>query len=122
MIWGANSAGIRDEIAREAKLQALWDKEKPKESDYLLEALDSRNGTLAGCCGFAKTGNRSFIPESVKAVGDWLVVADDHNRVFLLYSISTGEQLARWFGYRPEISRNGQRLCLANGRGHLPRL
>ena len=117
LIWGANSAGIRDEIAREAKLQALWDKEKPKESDYLLEALDSRNGTLAGAA-VLRTGNRSFIPESVKAVGDWLVVEDNHNRV-LLYSISTGEQLARWFGYRPEISRNGQRLCLANGRGHL---
>jgi hypothetical protein len=27
--------------------------------------------------------------------------------------------MARWFGYRPQISRNGQRLCLANGRGHL---
>jgi FMN phosphatase YigB (HAD superfamily) len=27
--------------------------------------------------------------------------------------------MARWFGYRPQISRNGQRLCIANGRGHL---
>jgi len=37
----------------------------------------------------------------------------------LLYSISTGQEKARWFGYRPEVSRNGQRLCLVNGRGHL---
>ena len=60
------------------------------------------------------------LPESVRrrAVGNWLVVEDNHNRV-LLCSISTGEQLVRWFGYRPETSRNGQRLCLANGRGHL---
>jgi WD40 repeat protein len=117
LIWAASSGGIRDELAREAKLQALWEKQKPKEGDYLLEALNSRNGTLAGAA-VLHTGNRSYIPESVNAVGDWLVVEDNQNRV-LLYSISTGEQLVRWFGYHPEISRNGQRLCLANGRGHL---
>ena len=48
-----------------------------------------------------------------------LVVAGRPQPCVLLYSISTGEQLARWFGYRPEVSSNGQRLCLANGRGHL---
>jgi Tol biopolymer transport system component len=37
----------------------------------------------------------------------------------LLFSISTGEEKARWFGYRPQLSRNGQRLSLSNGRGHL---
>jgi hypothetical protein len=117
LIWTANSGGIRDEIAHDARLEALWDKEKPKEGDYLLEGLDSRSGTLVGAA-VLHTGNRSYLPESVRAVGDWLVVEDNHNRV-LLYSISTGEQLVRWFGNRPEISRNGQRLCLANGRGHL---
>ncbi len=117
LIWSASSGGIRVEIARESRLQALWDKEKPKEGDYLLEALDSRKGALAGAA-VLHTGNRSYVPESVTVVGDWLVVEDNHNRVLLL-SISTGEQMVRWFGYRPEISRNGQRLCLANGRGHL---
>jgi len=117
LLWAASSGGIRDEIAHDAKLQALWDLEKPKEGDYLVEALDSRVGTLAGAA-VLHTGNRSFVPESVTAVADWFVVEDNHNRV-LLYSISTGEQVARWFGYHPEISRNGERLCLANGRGHL---
>ncbi len=116
-IWTAHSDGVRDEVARDPKLQALWDKAKPKESDYFLEALDSRSGALAGGAVLL-TGNRSYIPESVKAVGDWLVVEDNHNRV-LLYSLSTGEQVGRWFGYRPQVSLNGQRLCLANGRGHL---
>lgn len=117
LLWSATSGGVRDEIAREAKLQALWDKEKPKDGDFLVEALDSRGGALAGAA-ILHTGNRSYVPESVKAVGEWLVIEDNHNRV-LLYSMSTGEQLARWFGYRPEISRNGRSLCMANGRGHL---
>jgi WD40 repeat protein len=64
------------------------------------------------------TGKYSFVPEQQAAAGDWVVVTDNRNRV-LLYSISTGEQKAKWFGYDPQISRNGERLCLANGRGRL---
>jgi WD40 repeat protein len=117
LLWTGSSSGVRDEVARESRLQALWDKEKPKDGDYLVEALESRGGALAGAA-VLHTGNRSFVPESLTAVGDWLVVEDNLNRV-LLYSASTGEQVVRWFGYHPEISRNGERLCLANGRGHL---
>jgi WD40 repeat protein len=65
-----------------------------------------------------RTGKLSFQPEHQEAAGDLLVVTDNRNRV-LLYSISAGEQKAKWFGYRPQISRNGDRLCLANGRGKL---
>jgi WD40 repeat protein len=115
--WDAGAAGLHDELARDPKLQALWDKEKPKGGDHLLEILDDRNGKLAGAV-VLHTGDHSYIPETMRAVGDWLVVEDDHNRV-LLYDTSTGEQVARWFGHRPEISRNGQRLCLSNGQGHL---
>jgi hypothetical protein len=116
-LWSAHSDGVREEVAREPKLQALWDRAKPKDGDFLLEALDSRSGSLAGGAVLL-TGNRSYVPETVKAVGDWLVIEDNRNRV-LLYSLSTGEQVARWFGDRPQISRNGERLCLSNGRGHL---
>ena len=116
-LWTAHSDGVRDEVARDPKLQALWNKARPKEGDYLLEALDSRGGSLVGAVVLL-TGNRSYTPENVKSVGDWFVVEDNRNRV-LLYSLCTGEQVARWFGDRPQISRNGQRLCLSNGRGHL---
>lgn len=115
--WSAGSDGVRAEVSRVPVLQALWNKENPKDSDYLLEALDSRKGTAVGGV-VLHTGKWSYIPEAVVAMGDWFVVSDNHNRV-LLYSISTGQEKARWFGYRPEVSRNGQRLCLVNGRGHL---
>lgn len=115
--WPAASDGVRGEVSRLPGLQPLWDKEKPKEGDYLLEALDSRKGTLVGAL-VLHTGKWSYFPESVVAMGDWFVVSDNHNRV-LLYSISSGQERARWFGYRPEVSRNCQRLCLVNGRGHL---
>ena len=116
-VWNARSDGLRDELARDPTLQARWDKENPGDTDFFLEVLDPRNGTLAGGI-VLRTGKYSFQPEHQEAAGDWLVVSDNRNRV-LLYSISTGEQKAKWFGYHPQISRNGERLCLANGRGHL---
>jgi hypothetical protein len=104
-------------LARDAKLQERWNKENPGDADYFMEVLDARDGTVAGGI-VVRTGKDSFLPEHQEALGDWLVVTDNLNRV-LLYSISTGEQKAKWFGYRPQISQNGDRLCLANGRGHL---
>lgn len=116
-VWNANSDGVRNEVARDPRLQALWDKRKPKEGDYLFEVLDSHNGNILGGV-IVLTGKRSFSPEGVEAAGDWLAVGDNVNRV-LLYSISSGEQVARWFGNAPEISPNGMSLSLANGRGHI---
>ena len=117
LVWQANTDGFRDELARDPKLKAVSEKQKLNEGDFLMEVVESRTGTLLGAVAL-RTGKFSFTPQTVKALGDWLVVEDNHNRV-LLYSISSGQQAARWFGYRPQISRNGQRLCLANGRGHL---
>jgi WD40 repeat protein len=117
LVWNAKADGLRDELARDAKLQERWNKENPGEADYFMEVLDARDGTAAGGI-VVHTGKYSFLPEHQEAVGDWLLVTDNLNRA-LLYSISTGEQKAKWFGYRPQISRNGDRLCLANGRGHL---
>src|SRR5207249_11618436 len=103
--------------ARDAKLQERWSKENPGDSDFFMEVLNARDGTVAAGI-VVRTGKYSFHPEYQEAVGDWLVVTDNLNRV-LLYSISTGERKARWFGYNPQISTKGQWLCLANGRGHL---
>ncbi|HEV2196530.1 MAG TPA: M48 family metalloprotease [Candidatus Acidoferrum sp.] len=115
--WNAKADGLRDELGNDAKLQALWKRENPSDADYFLEVLDAHDGTAAGGA-VVRTGKFSFHPEHREAAGDWLVVTDNLNRV-LLYSISTGERKARWFGYNPQISPKGHWLCLANGRGHL---
>jgi WD40 repeat protein len=116
-VWNAKADGLRDEMARDTALQERWNKESPGDTDFFMEVVNARDGTVAGGI-VVRTGKYSFHPEYQVAVGDWLVVTDNLNRV-LLYSISTGEQKAKWFGYRPQISRNGDRLCLSNGRGHL---
>ncbi len=117
LAWNAKADGLRDELAHDAKLQERWSKENPGDTDFFMEVLNARDGTVAGGA-VVRTGKYSFHPEYQMAVGDWLVVTDNLNRV-LLYSVSTGEQKAKWFGYRPQISRNGDRLCLSNGRGRL---
>jgi WD40 repeat protein len=115
--WNATPEVLRYEFERDPKLQARWSKENPGASDYFVEIVNARDGTPAGSI-VVRTGKYSFTPERLDAVGDWLVVTDNRNRV-LLYSISTGEQKAKWFGFRPRISPKGERLCLSNGRGHL---
>ena len=115
--WNARADGLRDELARDARLQALWTRENPGEADYFVEVVDAHDGTAAGGA-VVHTGKFAFRPEQQEAAGDLLLVADNLNRV-LLYSISTGERKAKWFGYNPQISPNGQWLCLSNGRGHL---
>jgi Peptidase family M48 len=115
--WSVGADGLRDEVARNASLQARFSRENPGNTDYFFEVLNTRDGQTAGGV-VLRTGKLSFVPEYTEAVGDWLIVGDNRNRV-LLYSISTGEQKAKWFGYHPEISRNGERLCLLNGRGRL---
>jgi hypothetical protein len=117
LLWNARADGLRDDLARDPKSLERWAKENPGESDFFLEVVNARAGTTAGGV-VVRTGKYSFVPENMEAVGDWLVVTDNHHRV-LLYSIATGELKARWFGYRPQLSQNGERLCLTNGRGRL---
>jgi WD40 repeat protein len=116
-VWNAKADGLRDELARDPKLQANWNKQGPGDTDYFLEVLDARDGTVSGGA-VVRTGKYSFLPESQQSAANWLVVTDNQNRV-LLYSIATGEQKAKWFGSQPQISRNGDRLSLSNGRGRL---
>jgi WD40 repeat protein len=115
--WNARADGLREELARDPNIQNLWNKENPKDTDVFLEVINEKDGSVFGGA-VVRTGKNSFFPEQKNSAGDWLVITDNRNRV-LLYSKSTGQQKAKWFGYRPQISKKGDRLCLANGRGRL---
>jgi len=116
-LWNAKVDGLQEELARDGKLQALWDRERPGEMDFFAEVLNAQDGTAVGGA-VVHTGKYSFLPQSVEAAGDWIMVTDNLNRV-LLYSSSTGERKAKWFGCNPQISSHGEWLCLANGAGRL---
>lgn len=50
------------------------------------------------------------------SVGDWLVMADNSDRI-LLYSVSSGQLKARFFGRAPLLSPNGELLSVTGNRG-----
>jgi hypothetical protein len=117
-VWNAKADCLREGLARDAKLHAQWNKENPGDTDYFLQILNARDGTVAGGI-IVRTGKSSFHLENQEAAGDWLVVTDNRNRV-LLYSISTGEQKAKWFGYRPQISAMATGYAWRTGEGTYP--
>ena len=117
LVWNARADGLPNMVSGDAKIQQLWIREKPGADDYLIAVLNTRDGSSAGGV-VVHTGKYSFTIRQIDATKDWLAVTDNHGRV-LLYSVSTGEQRARWFGNGPRVSGNGSRLCLANGNGRL---
>jgi WD40 repeat protein len=80
----------------------------------IVSARDGKN--LGGV--FLATGKYSFIPEYWSAGGDRLVIWDNQHRV-LLYSVTSGQAIRKWFGDRPRLSDSGNFLAFENGRGHV---
>jgi WD40 repeat protein len=116
-LWPGKSDGMREEMARSRGLVERWKNVSVSDGDVFAEVLNARDGTaLSGVV--IHTGKYSFTPEHADAVGDSLIVTDNRNRV-LVYSLASGEVRQRLFGSQPRLSPDGERLCLANGRGQL---
>lgn len=115
--WSGKTDGAKEEMARNPRLQQNLAKQPLGDTDYFLEVVSAESGEVLGGSA-VRTGKQSFALEHLEAAGDWVVGTDNMNRI-LLFSTATGEEKARWFGYRPRISPNGERLCVMNGRGHL---
>jgi WD40 repeat protein len=116
-LWSGKSDGVREEMASSSKLVERWKNVSLGEGDVFAEILNARDGVALGGV-VIHTGKYSFTPEHADAVGDTLALTDNRNRV-LVYSLITGDVRARLFGSRPKVSGDGERLCLANGRGQL---
>ncbi len=115
--WHVSSNSARTEIKNSPELSQRFAAMKKDDSDYLLEVLDARTGKMTGGV-FVETGKGSFRISDAFAVGSWVVVTDNTNRT-LVYSLSAGEQIGKFFGRRAALSKIGTLLCLENERGHL---
>ncbi len=116
-IWPAISDTAKEEISRDPVLKEKWPPKSLSANDYLVEVLEGMTGKLIGSL-IISTGKGAFRVDHLTSVGDWVVVSDTSNRV-LLYSLSSGETKARFFGSRPTLSPSGDLLCLSNDRGQL---
>lgn len=78
--WPANSDGAKEELARDPTLKQRVDLKSVIEGDYFLEVVDSSHGNLLSAF-LVRTGKSAFRLRSANSVGDWLILADNSNRV-----------------------------------------
>jgi len=115
--WNAKSSGgkhaMRDNKAASEALK--HDKESKKDSYF--EVVDPRTGnTIGGALLQLDSEPEEF--DSAFSEGDWLVLAKDGQRVFV-YSLSSGEQILKVFGWRPTINAATASLCLSTAPNRL---
>jgi hypothetical protein len=108
---GAARAELNDHPDWKSRFPSLKDK------DLLLEVLNLQTGNILG--GFVlSTGAGSFSVARAHAIGDWLILQDNRDRV-LVYSLRTGQELGRTFGRFVGVSEPSSLLCLQNLPGKL---
>jgi beta-barrel assembly-enhancing protease len=115
--WPVSSKAAQAEIKSDPALKQKLAAMKEKEGDYLLQVLNARTGQGLGRL-LIETGKGSFRITNVFAAGDWVVAADNQNRV-LVYSLASGEQKGKTFGARATVSRAGGLLAVENESGRL---
>ena len=113
--WHVEESAAKDEIKSDASLQKRFAAMRDHQGAYLLDVLDATSGTSRGQL-FVDTGKGSFRITRSFAQGDWVVVGDNENRT-RVYSLSTGEQKAVFFGARWMLSTAAGILLVENETG-----
>lgn len=115
--WSLKSAAATQMIDADPSLRARRDRMGSKDGDQFIQAVDPNTGEITGKF-LLETGEGSFAPDSVRLAGDYLVVNDNRNRI-LVYSISSGELLTRFFGNYPAVSPDSKQISIENSPGHV---
>jgi len=110
LVWTARSKAASAEIKANPTLQRQFAALKEKEGDYLIKTLDLRTGKPLGQL-MIETGKGSFRVKEVFTAGDWVILADNENRV-VVYSLADGHQAGKVFGKRPSVSVASNLLCV----------
>jgi outer membrane protein assembly factor BamB len=115
--WSLKSAAATQIIDSDPVLRSKRDKMGNKEGDQFIQAVDPNTGEVKGQF-LLETGDRSFTPEYVRSTGDYLVINDNRNRI-LVYSMSSGELITRFFGSYPAISSDSNEISVENSPGRV---
>ncbi len=115
--WRVDSGAAKDEIKSSGPLQSRFTSMQDHKGAYLVEIVESASGKLRGQL-LIDTGNGSFRMTRCFAQGDWVLVSDNQNRT-RLYSLSTGEQKATYFGSYAMLSGLAGILAVENETGQV---
>jgi hypothetical protein len=115
LVWHAGDEAAKNEM----KAHPEWRTRVPAvvDTDALVEVYDLATGKLQGGA-LISTGAGSFEITSVWAEADWLLLADNRNRV-ILYSLSSGKERGKQTGQLVALSAAAGALCLQNVPGRL---
>lgn len=117
LAWRAESPGARAATSRIASARERLQRAKLQAQDSFFEVVDARTGkALSGVVVQNAAGPDRF--DSAFSEGDWLITSRDGNRL-AIYSLSSGEERGRTFGYYPAISSESAVLALTDGAATL---
>jgi len=115
--WPLTSESAKDELKKDPPAAARAASITDAKSSTLLVALEASTGKILGRLP-VDTGKGSFRIVSAIAAGDLTVASDSNNRT-LVYSLQTGQILARLFGADRAFSREAGLLAVENDPGDL---
>lgn len=107
---------VKTEAKNDPALKPWFDRMPDKESLNLVEVLDPQSGKVLGAV-FVDTGKTSVIPVTAINAGDTVLVYDTENRTHV-FSLKSGQQRGKVVGKFLDISANGERMLVENGKGN----
>jgi WD40 repeat protein len=118
----ANYEAMKIEAARDpklgAQLNALSDASRRKDA-YIVLVVEAATGKNLGSI-LVDTGKLSFKVRDAFSTGETVIVTDSDQRS-LIYSLQTGEQKGKVFGFTRALSDDGKSLLVSRGRNDLVR-
>jgi len=115
--WRFSNSAVNAELKANPDIAKRIEGIKRDDKNYFVEVLDAQTGKVLG--GIAVDTNKgSFVPQSIFAIGDHVVIADYANRV-LVYSLSTGQETGKAFGHAPQASESSNVLAAMNEHGQV---
>ncbi len=117
VVWPAASKAAAADIKANPELGRQMAALKEKQGDYLLKVIDLKKSNILGQF-LMETGKGSFQIKDVVASGDRVAISDNQNRT-LVYSLSSGQQLGKVFGFFRALSTTGNLISVENKNGSL---
>jgi len=115
--WPLGSESAREELRKDPRATGRAASINDPKNSVLLVALEASTGKILGRLP-VDTGKGSFRVVSAFVAGNQAVIADSNNRT-LVYSLETGQILARLFGRGRAFSREAGLLAVENDPGDL---
>lgn len=115
--WRAESPGARIAASRNSAANERLQKARLQAQDTFFEVADARSGKMLGGIVVQNAAGPDRF-DSAFSSGDWLVSSRDGNRL-AIYSLSTGEEIGRTFGYYPAIGAEVALLAATDGAATL---